>query len=455
MRSGFLMILMLLLSIPAAAFAQSPFDKGGVYDIPGSPDAPPPPEAPADMMPDSSGAEEPSENLDPEALMKELESEIEAEPAEEPATEEGVYQEVDEGEVESFELDAAEEPIIGETMMEEPFPEGIDFNSLPEQHVVEPGDTLWDLSARYLNNPWYWQSIWAMNQQITNPHWIYPGDVLNFRPQMPGEPSRMEVALGEQNLGDIREAYDPGQPGSVAGGIIDLPTMDKINFFNYRRDGFLARSELRDTGEVAGSRLEGKISFAEGDRIYIKPKNSSDYTIGQYYQIFRNHGEVEHPISEEAIGYKIEILGQVEVEKVINDVVIGNITQSYSSITRGDLVRPWLDAYRDLRPKRNMVEFKNGYIIDFLDENLLIGQMQILFIDKGISHGLKEGNRLFVVRRGDGVDSYEFLKEEQYPYEKIAELLVLSAGSSASTAVVTHSITNLERGDRVIMEKNY
>ncbi len=459
MRSGLFLILMFLLSVPGAVFAQGPFEKGGAYDIPGSPDAPAPPEPPEELMPD--GIKGMEESMDDEAfneavnaLDTELET-MEEPPIEEPAPEEGVYQEVDEGEEESFELDAAEEPILGEAMLDEPFPEGIDFNSLPEQHIVEPGDTLWDLSARYLNNPWYWQSIWAMNQQITNPHWIYPGDVLNFRPQMPGEPMRMEIALGEQNLGDIREAYDPGQAGSVAGGLIDLPSMEKINFFNFRRDGFVARSELRNTGTIAGSRDEGKISFAEGDRIYIKPQNSGDYTIGQYYQIFRSHGEVDHPVSEETIGYKVEILGQIEVEKVINDVVIGHITQSYNSILRGDLVRPWLDAYRDLRPKRNMVEFKNGYIVDFLDENILIGQMQILFIDKGISHGLKEGNRLFVVRRGDGLEQYEILKKDQYPYEKIAELLVLSAGSSASTAVVTHSITNLERGDRVIMEKNY
>ena len=190
MRSGLFLVLMFVLSVPGAVFAQAPFEKGGAYDIPGSPDAPPPPEPPEEMMPD--GMEAMGDALDDEAYdeaLRALDAELETEepvaeePAlEEPAPEEGVYQEMDEGQEESFELDAAEEPILGDAMLDEPFPEGIDFNSLPEQHIVEPGDTLWDLSARYLSNPWYWQSIWAMNQQITNPHWIYPGDVLNFRP---------------------------------------------------------------------------------------------------------------------------------------------------------------------------------------------------------------------------------------------------------------------------------
>ena len=60
-----------------------------------------------------------------------------------------------------------------------------------ETHSVTRGDTLWDLSQRYLGSPWYWPKVWSYNPEIANPHWIYPGNQVRFFPAGEEVPSRV------------------------------------------------------------------------------------------------------------------------------------------------------------------------------------------------------------------------------------------------------------------------
>ncbi|RJO72606.1 MAG: LysM peptidoglycan-binding domain-containing protein [Myxococcales bacterium] len=337
-----------------------------------------------------------------------------------------------------------------------------------EQYVVQSGDTLWDISGRILGNPWYWQKVWAMNPQIENPHWIYPGNIIYFQPagmrgamvSAPGEEAPQGESAGQDELGSVPEIIDEGSWGKVAEGgryqlqqyLTDISS-SKYNFFNFRRDGFIAKNELKASGHIANS-PEDVFLLTEQDRIYIEPEDQTTFSIGQTYQIFRHEGEVEHPATGEDLGYRVRVLGQCVVKRVTNKVVTAQITQNYDAIERGDLVRPWKSPVKDIRPTRNKVNLR-GYVVDLMEDHGLLAEHLVVYLDKGISQGVEEGNRMFVIRRGDPTGWDDGFDTDDMPYEKIGELIVLSAGSNTSTALVTRSLLDLRIGDEVVMEKNY
>ena len=335
------------------------------------------------------------------------------------------------------------------------------------QYAVKPGDTLWDICARELNNPWYWQKVWAMNPQIANPHWIYPGNVVYFSPiadtgtlvglnaqgSMAGE-----KAAEASEMGDTPEVVDINAWGSVAEGgkyQLDkyLAEAKKHSFYNFRRDGFISGEAIKAAGSIVNSPAESLL-LSENDMIYIKPADIAGFSIGQNYQIYRQISMVKHPKTNKKMGYKIQIMGRAVVKRINDKIVTAQIVQSYEDIRRGDLLRTWKSPVKDINPQRNKVTLK-GMIVGTLEESVFLGEHRLAYLDKGISQGIEEGNRLFVVRQFDGAGYTGGLAVSKLPFEKIGELIVLSAGSNTSVAMVSRSLLDLQVGDQVVMEKNY
>lgn len=354
-------------------------------------------------------------------------------------------------------------------------PAGSPNTLVPPTHTVKKGDTLWDICDSYFANPWQWPRVWSYNPDILNPHWIYPGEVVRLKK--------------DANTGSITPAGGAGGPGGPGGagaggpgagkGVGTAKTLPGTVFL--RNIGFVYDKDVKQNGEITGS-PEDKMLLAAPDRVYIRlGTDQKDMQPGQEMTIYQTTRAIKSK-GGSTVGDVVEILGTVRLTKVDKDkhLAEGTITESLDVIERGARVGP-VDRKLDVvAPTTNQVDLQ-GELLESVHPNVMFGQNQIVLIDKGESAGLKVGNRLFVLAKGDpwqqglsssgayaagkvtlGTDSKAEFKagsegeeSKDYPDEVIAEIRVLRVRKESATCIVTHSQKELQPGDRWLAKKGY
>jgi hypothetical protein len=323
----------------------------------------------------------------------------------------------------------------------------------PEAHTVRRGETLWELSGHYYNNPYYWPRIWAFNPQIQNPHWIYPGDRVRLR--------EGTVASSATRIGML------GRHGVPAGTV-------------FLRDMGWVDDKKDDTwGEVVGSPSD-HLMLGTGEDIYLQLNDDHQVTIGDQLTIFRPIRTVE---SENAKGELVSIRGTAKIERYNpkTKMARAKIIEALDVIERGVKVGPVGRKFDVVPPIKSDID---------LDANILAatypyhfyGQNQVVFIDRGEKDGVKVGMRFFAVMRGDRwvqstgtigqtglyrprveddrparadkMDT-DMVDPERLPDETYAELRVMRLRDHTATALVVQAKHEIERNARLIARKGY
>ena len=189
---------------------------------------------------------------------------------------------------------------------------------------------------------------------------------------------------------------------------------------------------------------EPKLWLSETDTVIIGA-GADEVEVGDQFEVFRPGKRVYDPSTGRGFGYATRQLGWLEVLAVHPETSTGIIRLSRSEMQRGDHVLPRLHREADIEvgPKPD----GEGRIVFTPDERLTMAQDDVVFLDRGTSHGLDVGSPLEVYRPiGSGLDQVRN-QRLALPDDVVAKLLVVRAGDSSAVAVVTHSTAELARGD--------
>jgi hypothetical protein len=311
----------------------------------------------------------------------------------------------------------------------------------PESYTVQPGDTLWGLSQRFLNNPWYWPKVWSYNPQLDNPNWIRPGATVRFYPGG-GGPVVEETSDQPEEEPDTEFVDIPLFEGDNVKK--QLEEMGGIQASGYRREFFVPADKVADAGRILNS-PEDKVMLAEYDGTYVKLSKGG---AGDVFQVFRAERDVNHPVTGANLGKIVTVRGEMRVDTVSKDESLAHITKSWDEIGRGDYIAE-LKTFPDeaVQQVANTTNVK-GYLVDHAPTSLsLVGSQYIVILDKGNSDGVKQGNVFTVVRAGDPyTKQYTGLVDED-----IGHIMVLEVFEKTSKGVILDSTAELVPGDRIEM----
>lgn len=257
----------------------------------------------------------------------------------------------------------------------------------PQTHKVRSGDTLWDITGQYLQDPYLWPAVWAQNPHISNPHWIFPGDLVYLRDGNGNDPYGLS-----------------SQPGVTA-----------------LHAGYYTDEELDKAGRVLFS-PEEKTLLTYTDEAYVTWKDEQarkDATPGRRYAIYRKMIPAVDSESGDPIAQKIQLVGTLDI--IYNDgqsLPTGVITNAYLEISRNDLLLPVDTLLSRVVPAPNGADTQ-GRIMDVFEVLTQVGEQQYVLLDRGTEDGVQVGNRFMVFEQREGLRHLE--PREQTDEEEEAE----------------------------------
>ena len=312
----------------------------------------------------------------------------------------------------------------------------------PAIYVIKQGDTLWGISERFIKDPEYWPNMWSKNSQVTNPHFIYPGQKMRIFPD------RLEFVPKEQPA--VAVSVQKSAPAVAVADALQEVAAEKT-YTLYGTEGFLAEKGFMPYGLVIGSQHDRIVTGAD-DIVYTDIGADRNAAGGDKFSVFRKDVSVKHPLNNEEMGFKIIPLGTLQLTDVERKSSRAIITKSSLEISPGAYLLPYKENRRREITLKSTGNDLKGYIIDSYSGVSIIAAGDIVYIDLGSSQGAEAGNMLYIVRDVTIDQRYVEGRIDRLPQELLGALVILETGKKTSTALVVKSIDTIYKGDRIVSQ---
>ena len=337
----------------------------------------------------------------------------------------------------------------------------VDAAATGDVYTVVRGDTLWDICQVFFGNPEAWPGLWSINNdEITNPHYIFPGQLLrlqagsDLRPPSliaGGDTASLVAPRGGTTYTDY-EAFEPKAElfAATSECEVHVPFSRRLQAdVTLAAPEFISRSKIEPLGSIVKAVAGAKL-LRQGHLVYMRFENPEDVDCGRIYSLYREGGSVKHPhVKGATLGQSYTVSAEVLITDVGEEWVTGKIVQSFGEVERGELITDRIPVSGKVRTAE-IEEEVDGYVVSRgHDENMLVQKNQVVFIDRGRKDGLRSGSVMWVVRRGDGLNIVAKASDKTLPDQVVGRLVVFSADDHVSTAVMVDQSVAVQIGDRI------
>lgn len=316
----------------------------------------------------------------------------------------------------------------------------------PDKHVVVRGDTLWGISGKFLQNPWCWPQVWGMNRdEIRNPHWIYPDQIVYF-----------DRTTGRLRLGNSLHGGVSGQSGTVHltpqirteglgnNAISAIPSSLIEPFLS--QPLIIEQEDLLTAPRIVAVQ-EGHVNLAKNDKAYVR----GDLKGGTSFQVFRPGVPLKDPETKAVIGYEAVFLGTLKLErnaKTEDGVDTFIVANSKEEMTVGDRLMPIPPTpilnYMPHPPEQET----HARVVSIYGGVNQAGQNQIVSINRGSNAGLNLGTVLELARYGSLVaDRTDNKKLIRLPDERYGTLFIFRVFKNISYGLIMQVTDTVVVGD--------
>lgn len=312
--------------------------------------------------------------------------------------------------------------------------------TMPDYHIVQDGDTLSGICAYYYGDMYLWPKIWSYNPHITNAHWIFPGDRIRLT-----DPYNDQAQAGPGDGLSYAETYDPRRPSDQT--------------YLLERYAFIDEDELDKSMEVIGG-AEAAIMMGTLDTAYIGYKSENPPIPGERLSVYVKRkpvydiqvkGKKQKQKQGKRIGWLVEVVGEVYVRSVADKSAEAEIVDSVQPVERGQRVGELKTRFTRVSPTANEVSI-NGLVVETIREHTINGEAQFVIVNVGAEDGIRRGNTMEVVQKGDAYTPDHRLHlpyDPGHPRRVLAHLLVLQIEGDSALTVVTYSTREVVIGDHV------